>query len=186
MVRAAGILPRKGDGVIDWAHLNWVDWFILVVLAASILLSLWRGFAREAISLAAWVAAFLLANIFVDELASLLASWIKNVTGRYVAAYALLFVGTLMLGGVLGMLAAQLMKVTGLSVLDRVLGTVFGFARGVILILVIAFVIRALIPPKDLQWLHQSQLMPHLDMLLQWTQTVFRQLGSSDLSGLTT
>jgi membrane protein required for colicin V production len=172
--------------VVDWAHLNWVDWVILVVLAVSILLSLWRGFVREAISLAAWVAAFVIANVFVDQLASVLASWIDNITGRYIAAYALLFVGTLMLGGVLGILAAQLMKVTGLSVLDRVLGTVFGFARGVILVLVIAFVVRQLVPPRDLQWLHQSQLMPHLDMLLQWTQDVFRQLGSSDLSGLTT
>ena len=99
--------------MIDWAHLNWVDWFILVVLTASILLSLWRGFAREAISLAAWVAAFVVANMFVDQLASVLASWIDNVTGRYIAAYALLFVGTLMLGGVLGILVAQLMKVTG-------------------------------------------------------------------------
>ena len=172
--------------MIDWAHLNWVDWFIIVVLALSTLLSLWRGFAREAISLAGWVAAFLVANIFVDQFASVLANWINNITGRYVAAYALLFVGTLMLAGVLGMLAAQLMKLTGLSILDRVLGTVFGFARGVILILVLAFVLRQLVPPQDLQWLHQSQLMPHLDMLLQWVQTVFQQLGSSDLSGLTT
>ena len=84
------------------------------------------------------------------------------------------------------MLAAQLMKVTGLSILDRMLGTVFGFARGVILILVMAFVVRQLVPARDLQWLHQSQLMPHLDMLLQWIQTVFHQLGSSDLSELTT
>ena len=172
--------------MIDWAHLNWVDWFMLVILAVSILVSLWRGFAREAISLAAWIAAFVVANVFVDQFASFLASWINNITGRYVAAYAMLFLGTLMLGGITGILAAQLMKITGLSILDRVLGTVFGFARGVILILVIAFVLRQLVPAGDLYWLHQSQLMPYLDMLLQWTQAVFHQLGSSDLSGLTT
>jgi membrane protein required for colicin V production len=172
--------------LVDPANLNGVDWFIIVVITVSIGISLWRGFAREAISLAAWVAAFIIANMFVGQLAGALADWIENITGRYVAAYALLFVGTLMLGGVLGMLAAQLMKVTGLSIVDRMLGTVFGFARGVILVLVMAFVIRQLVPPRDLQWLHESQLMPHLDMLLQWTQTVFKQLGSSDLSGLTT
>ena len=166
--------------MIEWAHLNWVDWFIVVVLVASILLSLWRGFAREAISLAAWVAAFVIANLFVDQMASLLSTWISNVTGRYVAAFALLFVGTLMLGGVLGILAAQLLKVTGLSVLDRLLGTVFGFARGVIIILVLVFVVRQLVPPKDLQWLHQSQLMPH------WTQILFHQLGSREWSAVTT
>ena len=166
--------------------LNWLDWVIIVVLAVSTLLSVWRGFAREAISLAAWVAAFVVANLFVDQMATLLATWISNITGRYVAAYAILFVGTLMLGSLLGMLARQLVKVTGLSVLDRLLGTVFGFARGVILILVCAFVLRQLVPPGDLQWLHQSQLMPQLDMLAQWTQNLFRQLGAPQWSGMTT
>ena len=169
-----------------WTALNWLDWVIIVVLAVSTLLSVWRGFAREAISLAAWVAAFVVANLFVDQMASLLATWISNITGRYVAAYAILFVGTLMLGSLLGMLARQLVKVTGLSVLDRLLGTVFGFARGVILILVCAFVLRQLVPPGDLQWLHQSQLMPQLDMLAQWTQNLFRQLGAPQWSGMTT
>ena len=172
--------------MVDLAQLNGLDWLIIVVLAASTLLSLWRGFAREALSLAGWVAAFLIANMFVDQMASVLAGAIDNITGRYVAAYAMLCLGTLMLGGITGILAAQLMKITGLSIRDRVLGTVFGFARGVILILVMAFVLRQLVPAGDLYWLHQSQLMPYLDMLLQWTQAVFHQLGSSDLSGLTT
>lgn len=166
--------------------LNWLDWLIIVVLCASILLSVWRGFAREAISLAAWVAAFVIANLFVDQMATLLANWISNITGRYIAAYAILFVGTLMLGSVLGMLARQLVKVTGLSVLDRALGTVFGFARGVIIILVCAFVLRQLVPPEDLLWLHQSQLMPQLDMLSIWTQNLFQQLGAPQWSGTTT
>ena len=172
--------------MVVWTALNWLDWVIIVVLAVSTLLSVWRGFAREAISLAAWVAAFVVANLFVDQMATLLATWISNITGRYVAAYAILFVGTLMLGSLLGMLARQLVKVTGLSVLDRLLGTVFGFARGVILILVCAFVLRQLVPPGDLQWLHQSQLMPQLDMLAQWTQNLFRQLGAPQWSGMTT
>ncbi len=172
--------------MVVWTMLNWLDWVIIVVLAVSTLLSVWRGFVREAISLAAWVAAFVVANLFVDQMASLLATWISNITGRYVAAYAILFVGTLMLGSLLGMLARQLVKVTGLSVLDRLLGTVFGFARGVILILVCAFVLRQLVPPGDLQWLHQSQLMPQLDMLAQWTQNLFRQLGAPQWSGMTT
>jgi len=172
--------------VVVWTMLNWLDWVIIVVLSVSTLLSVWRGFAREAISLAAWVAAFVVANLFVDQMATLLATWISNITGRYVAAYAILFLGTLMLGSLLGMLARQLVKVTGLSVLDRLLGTVFGFARGVILILVCAFVLRQLVPPGDLQWLHQSQLMPQLDMLAQWTQNLFRQLGAPQWSGMTT
>ena len=63
--------------------------------------------------------------------------------------------------------------------LDRVLGTVFGFARGVILILVLVFVLRQLIPPQDLQWLEASRLMPHLDMLADWARTLFAGIGSA-------
>jgi len=172
--------------VIDWAHLNGLDWLIIVVLSLSTLLSLWRGFAREAMSLAGWVAAYVIANLFVDELASLLGDWIVNITGRYVVAYAMLFVGTLVIAGILAKLAKQLVKVSGLTVLDRLLGTVFGFARGVILVLVFAYIVRQLLPPKDLQWLHESVLMPHLDMLLYWTQMLFSQLDTGQLPGIST
>lgn len=172
--------------MVDWAHLNGVDWVILVVLTLSVLVSLWRGFAREAISLAGWVAAFILANLFVDPMASFLSNWIGNITGRYVAAYAILFVGTLVVAGVSGRLVSQLVKVTGLTVLDRILGTVFGFARGVILILVAVFILRQLVPPGDLQWLHQSQLMPHLDMLAHWVQVLFSQVNAGQWSGMST
>ena len=164
--------------MVDWAHLNGVDWVIIVVLSLSILLSLWRGFVREAISLAGWVVAFVIANMFVDEMATLLARWVVNITGRYVAAYAILFVGTLVMAGVLSKVGAHVVRATGLTVLDRLLGTVFGFARGIIIILVFVFVLRQLVPPGDLQWLHQSKLMPYLDSLAQWSQMLFSQFNA--------
>ena len=170
--------------MIDLSQFSGVDWVIVVVLVISTGVSLWRGFAREALSLAGWVAAFIIANMFGGQMASLLAGAIENITGRYVAAYAILFVGTLIAAGLLGKLAAQLIKVTGLTLLDRLLGTVFGFARGVILILVFVFVLRQLVPPADLQWLHHSVLMPHLDMLAQWTQAIFSQLNTGQPPGL--
>ena len=168
------------------AQFNAVDWVIIVVLTLSTVLSLWRGFAREALSLAGWVAAFIIANMFGSQMASLLAGAIDNVTGRYVAAYAILFVGTLITAGLLGKLVSQLIKFTGLTVLDRLLGTVFGFARGIILILVFVFVLRQLVPPGDLQWLHHSLLMPHLDMLAQWAQALFSQFEAGQATGITT
>ncbi len=159
--------------MVDWVNFSTVDWVIIVVLGLSILLSLWRGFVREAVSLAGWVVAFVIANMFVGELATFLQQWIANATGRYVAAYALLFVGMLMVAGIVGKLSAQVVKVTGLTLLDRLLGTVFGFARGVIIVLVVIYVLRQLAPPQNLLWLDQSQLMPHVDMLGQWVQASF-------------
>lgn len=163
--------------MVDWVHFNVVDWSIITVLGLSILLSLWRGFTREAISLAGWVAAFVIANMFVDELASLIAPWIVNVTGRYVVAYAILFAGTLVLAGILARFSVQVVRATGLTLLDRLMGTAFGFARGIIIVLVAVYILRHLAPPQNLLWLDQAQLMPHLDMLAQWVQLLFSRFS---------
>jgi membrane protein required for colicin V production len=170
----------------ELSHLTAVDWVIIVVLAVSTLLSLWRGFVREALSLAGWVAAFLVANLFVDQMAGLLAGTIENITGRYVAAYAILFVATLVAATFVTFLAGQFIKVTGLTVLDRLLGTVFGFARGIILVLVCVFVLRQLLPPADLRWLDQSSLMPQVNMLGQWAQGVFSGANSGRWPAIST
>jgi membrane protein required for colicin V production len=159
--------------VVDWLQFNAVDWAIIVVVGLSILLSLWRGFVREAVSLAGWVTAFFIANMFVVELTTVLARWIDYGPGRYVAAYAMLFVGTLLMAGLLGTLGTQVVHATGLTLLDRLLGTVFGFVRGVILVLVLVYLLRQLAPPQNLVWLDQAQLMPHVDMLGQWAQLLF-------------
>ena len=164
--------------MVDGVDLTAVDWGIIAVLGLSIVLSLWRGFVREALSLAGWVAAFVIANMFVGEMAALLEHWITNVTGRYVAAYALLFAGTLIVSGILSKMGAQAVKVTGLTLLDRLLGTAFGFARGIIIILVAVYVLRQLAPAQNLVWLDQSQLMPHVDMLGQWVQVLFSKYGN--------
>lgn len=170
----------------EWSHLTALDWVIIVVFLLSTLLSLWRGFVREALSLAGWIAAFFVANLFVDQMASLLATTIENITGRYVAAYAILFVGTLVASTFVTYLAAQFIKATGLTLLDRMLGTVFGFARGLILILVCVFVLRQLVPPPDLLWLDKSTLMPHVDMLGRWAQDWFARANSGQWPAVST
>lgn len=169
--------------MVDWVQFNAADWAILSILGLSIALSLWRGFVREAVSLAGWIAAFIIANMFVGEMATLLSQWIVNVTGRYVAAAAILFVGTLVIVGVLGKMAAQVVRVTGLTLLDRVLGTAFGFTRGLIIVLVLVYLLRHLAPPQNLVWLDQAQLMPHIDILGQWAQNLLLSLQSGQSLG---
>lgn len=170
----------------ELAYLTAVDWVIIVVLLLSTLLSLWRGFVREALSLAGWVTAFFVANLFGDSMASLLAGTIDNITGRYVAAYAILFVATLIAFTFVTFLAGRFIKATGLTVLDRLLGTVFGFTRGMILILVCVFVLRHLVSPPNLLWLDQSALMPHVDMLGQWVQGLFSRANSGQWPAIST
>ncbi|MEZ5572366.1 MAG: CvpA family protein [Halioglobus sp.] len=170
--------------MIDWLQFNAADWAIIVTIGLSVLVSLWRGFVREAVSLAGWIAAFIVANLFVGEMASLLAQWIVNITGRYVVAYALLFVATLVMAGILAKMSAQVVRVTGLTLLDRLLGTAFGFARGIIVVLVVVYLLKQLAPPQNLVWLDQAQLMPHIDMVGQWVQVLFSRYQSGHSPGI--
>lgn len=158
--------------------LNWVDWVIIVVLTLSTLVSLWRGFVREALSLAAWVVAFITASIFAEPLAASLSAVIENATGRYIIAYVVLFVGVLVLGTALNALMAKLVKVAGLSTLDRLLGTLFGFTRGLIVVLVVVFIVRELVPVQDQTALLESEIMPHLEMIAQWLRSVFTGINA--------
>jgi membrane protein required for colicin V production len=84
-----------------------------------------------------------------------------------------LLAGTLIVAGVLARLGATVVRAAGLSLLDRLLGTAFGLARGIIIVLVAVYLLRHLAPPQNLLWLDQAQLMPHLDMLAQWVQLLF-------------
>jgi membrane protein required for colicin V production len=170
--------------VIDWTLFNGADWVILAVMGLSILLSLWRGFVREAVSLAGWIAAFVIANLFTGEMAAFLATWIDNITGRYIAAGAILFAGTLVLAGLIAKLGNQVVHATGLTFLDRLLGTAFGFARGIIIVLVVVYLLRHLAPPQNLLWLDQAQLMPHVNMLGQWVQLLFSRYQSGQGLGV--
>tara|TARA_R110000787_G_scaffold261389_1_gene366756 strand:- start:817 stop:1335 length:519 start_codon:yes stop_codon:yes gene_type:complete len=165
---------------------TWVDWVVVAIVALSTLLSLLRGFTREALSLLGWIAAFVIAYVFAGELASRMTGLVSNITARYIAAWLLLLVGVLLVTGLLSMLMAQMVRATGLGTLDRLLGTIFGFARGVIIVLVLVFLIRELLPPRDQVWLYEAHLMPQIDALLNWAMQMLGQLNSDRLSAIRT
>lgn len=158
--------------------MNWADWVIVTLIAVSALLSLKRGFIKEALSLLIWVAAFIIARLFADQLSAVLASYIDTPSARVVAAFVLLFVLVLFTGAVINNLIGMLIRATGLSSTDRLLGMVFGIARGCILI-VVAVALLAMTPVKQDRWWAQSTLIPHFQMMEQWTRQVAAE--ASDL-----
>lgn len=173
----------------NWPQLdlfNHFDWIVVVILLLSALLSLWRGFVREAISLAGWVVAFLVANLFAVMLAEQIGDLIANRTGRYIVAWSLLFVVTLVASSIAARIFAKLIKVSGLGVLDRILGSVFGLLRGALIVMALVFVVREVVPKSEQSLLLESQLMPHIDVLLSWSMRVFEEFRDVEIKGLTT
>src|SRR5699024_8046536 len=117
----------------------WIDYFILAVIVLSILLSLIRGFVREAVSLGTWLAAFGLALTFAGPLSR----WFTAIDSdalRIILAFALLFVAVLIVGAVLNHVISALVDKTGLSGTDRLIGAVFGFGRGLVLVAALVLV----------------------------------------------
>ena len=148
----------------------WIDYILLVIIAVSALLSLWRGFVREALSLASWIVALWVALLFFHDLADWLARWIDTPSISDVVAFTILFVSTVVLGGLVNLLAGQLVAKTGLTATDRALGMVFGIARGVVIVAVLVLLAGLTTLPQD-PWWSESVLLRHFQDLALWLRS---------------
>ncbi|MFA6178939.1 MAG: CvpA family protein [Methylophilaceae bacterium] len=128
------------------------DYAVLAIIGLSVLLSIMRGFIREILALASWVAAFFVAKIYTLELAPLLPQSIPSESLRFMAAFIILFLATLLVCSLLAIALSQLFKNMGLSWLDRMLGVIFGLARGLIIVGVLVFLAGLTSLPQDTRW----------------------------------
>lgn len=156
---------------------TWVDWAIIAVVAISSLISLSRGFVKEALSLLIWIVAGVVAWLFGGALAQHLSAYIETPSVRIIAACALLFVVTLMVGALINYLIGELVKATGLSGTDRLLGMVFGAARGGLLVVVLVGLV-SLAPVQEDSWWRESQLLPHFLLVADWSKNLILSLSS--------
>lgn len=153
--------------------MNLADGVILFIIAVSALISVRRGFVREAFSLVTWVAAFVVARLFSPGLEVLLEASIETPSVRMAVAFGLLFAGTLIVGALINHLLGELVRVTGLSGTDRLFGMVFGAVRGMVVVIVLVALAGPLFV-EDLWW-QQSVLVPQFAMMEDWS----RELAAS-------
>jgi membrane protein required for colicin V production len=148
-------------------RVTWLDYILLIIIAVSALLSLWRGFVTEAISLLSWVAGLWVAVMFFRDLAELLTGWIATASIRDLAAFAILFVSTVLIGVMVNFLAGQLVAKTGLTVTDRALGMLFGFVRGLVIVGVLVLLAGLTALPQDPKW-QEALLLGHFQDMALW------------------
>ncbi|WGE32468.1 CvpA family protein [Actinobacillus genomosp. 2] len=158
-----------------------VDIIIIGLIAFSILVSLWRGFISEVLSLAGWVVAFFVASGFYPYLSGYLTQvnsvYLQNSEYlRNGVAAAVLFIITLIICGVITTLLSKLVDTTGLSATDRVLGGAFGALRGILIVAAVLFFLDTFSSASQTELWKESQLIPHFDFIVKW---FFEQLQAN-------
>ena len=146
--------------------LTWLDIAILVVLAFSLALGLWRGFIREVFALIGWIAAGIVAAWFAESAAAFVPSLVVDPRLRWGVAFGAVFLLVLIGASLVSLVASKLIRAAGLGLGDRFLGGLFGVVRGLVII-VIAALIAGMTPlTRDPLWT-RSVLTPPLAIAAQ-------------------
>ena len=150
------------------------DIVILIIVLLSSVIGLVRGLFKELISLLIWFAAVMLALYFSTAIGDALSGQIADESVRTVVGLCIIFLATLIVGGIVQVLVKQLISSTGLTGTDRFLGFLFGSARGVLICIV------ALIGLKSFEieaaWWQESEIIPEL---LAFEQDVLELMGKA-------
>jgi membrane protein required for colicin V production len=138
------------------------DYAVLGVIGISALIGLWRGVVSEVLALVAWVAGFMAARAWAEPVGSAFATWIGEPALRHATGFVVVMIGVLILFAVGRWVLSLLLKAVGLGPADRLLGAVFGVARGMLIVLVALLLAGMTALPKS-QWWRDAWLAPPLE-----------------------
>mgnify|MGYP001192003220 CR=1 FL=1 len=154
--------------------LNLADWFILIVLIASGIISFARGFTKEFLSLFLWIAAFI-AAISLEYLATpKINEFIGNEEISKIISYIVVFIIFIFIGGIVIKFISKLIKWSGASGFDRFLGVLFGLIRGLIVLFVIFLLLPSGLKTTDL--INNSKITPIIQKYAPQIEAYFRDL----------
>jgi membrane protein required for colicin V production len=136
------------------------DLVVVGIVLVSALIGAWRGLVGEALAMIAWVLAIVAAWMFGGQLGEALFASFKEPALRTLAGYGTVIVIVLVAVALLKLLLRQALKALGLSITDRVLGVVFGVARGMAIVLVLVAAGGLTSAPKQVWWKTASLSAP--------------------------
>lgn len=150
------------------------DIVILIIVLLSSIIGMVRGLFKELLSLVIWFAAIMLALYFSGPVGDRLSGQLADESVRMVVGFFVVFLTTLIAGGIVQALVKQLISSTGLTGTDRFLGFLFGSARGVLVCIVGLIALKSFEIQAD--WWQESRFIPEL---LAFEQDVLEFMGKA-------
>jgi len=141
----------------------------------------WRGFVKEALSLLTLLVAIWLAWRFAALVAPKLSNWAADQDVRIWIARGIIFALALIVGALVSWLARQLIRHTGLSGVDRMLGAAFGFARGVLIVGLLVLALDFLDLDQD-GWWQSARFRPYAEQVAAAVKK-YAELGTRYVQG---
>ena len=128
------------------------DYTVLLIIGISIVVSMMRGAVREVLAIMGWLAAIYVAKTYATQLIPLLPADIPTEALKILAAHIIVFFAVLLVASLLTIALSSLIKKIGLNWLNRGIGAVFGFVRGLLIVCVLVFLAGLTSFPKDARW----------------------------------
>ncbi len=143
---------------------SYLDLVVLGVIFVSAVLAMMRGFTREVLAIASWVAAAIVAYLFHKPLLPYVRQYISHEMVSLAIAIGAVFIVTLIVVSLITVRISDFILDSRIGALDRTLGFLFGAARGA-LICIIGFIFFGWLVPADKQpdWVKTSKARPYLE-----------------------
>ncbi|MDA9832419.1 CvpA family protein [Gammaproteobacteria bacterium] len=149
----------------DFQAYNLFDWLIMAVVILSVVVSTIRGFVREALALTAWGIAIWLAYIYAVDVSEYLSPHIHAPSVRLGVTVIGMFAVVLIASAVLRVLILYIISACGLGFLDHFLGSLFGFVRALVILLLFVLLMQTLHLNQD-NWWKKSVLVPMIESVV--------------------
>ncbi|EQD75547.1 colicin V production protein [mine drainage metagenome] len=147
--------------------MNWVDIVFILVIGLSFVFSLLRGFIHEALALVVWILAFLLAAKAGPWVGRWLVLIVHSPAWRLGLGEGIVFIAVLLVGGILVSHIGAAVHKSPLGFMDRLLGGVFGLARGVLIVCVLVWLGQMAHLEQKPYW-RESRLIPRVQPVEGW------------------
>ena len=145
----------------------WIDIVIIAFFVISILIGIYRGFVKETLSVASWALAAFMAFKFGEQASVYIKPYITQEPLDLAIAYVAVFLVSLIVFAVISHIISQIFASSGMTGIDRSIGSIFGALRAAVILVVLILVGRFMAMDNQSWWL-DSQIIPYFEPLVEW------------------